>query len=71
MILLKNRLGYDYSLDAFGIHGTEASVGAMGLTFSSGTPVADGCGQGTGLGILSQLKVQAFAVGTTSFFPCA
>lgn len=32
-ILLKNRLGYDDSLDVFGIHGVGGMVGAIGLTF--------------------------------------
>jgi ammonium transporter, Amt family len=63
MILLKNRLGYDDSLDAFGIHGTGGIVGALGLTFfirdawwvEAGAKVP-------GWGILSQLRVQGFAV---------
>ncbi len=32
-ILMKNRLGYDDSLDVFGIHGMAGIVGAIGLTF--------------------------------------
>jgi ammonium transporter, Amt family len=32
-LLLKNKLGYDDSLDAFGIHGVAGMVGALGLTF--------------------------------------
>ncbi len=32
-ILLKNRLGYDDTLDVFGIHGVAGIVGAIGLTF--------------------------------------
>lgn len=32
-ILLKNRLGYDDSLDVFGVHGTAGIVGAVGLAF--------------------------------------
>lgn len=32
-IILKNRLGYDDSLDAFGIHGVGGIVGALLLTF--------------------------------------
>jgi len=30
---LKNRLGYDDTLDVFGIHGVAGIVGAFGLTF--------------------------------------
>ncbi len=69
MILLKNRLGYDDSLDAFGIHGTGGIVGALGLTFfirdawwvEAGAKVP-------GWGILSQLRVQGFAVLCTILF---
>lgn len=32
-IMLKNRLGYDDTLDVFGIHGVAGIVGAIGLTF--------------------------------------
>ncbi|MCA9670010.1 MAG: ammonium transporter [Myxococcales bacterium] len=32
-IQIKNKLGYDDSLDAFGIHGVAGIVGALGLTF--------------------------------------
>jgi Amt family ammonium transporter len=32
-IALKNRLGYDDTLDVFGIHGMAGIVGAIGLTF--------------------------------------
>jgi len=32
-IMLKNRLGYDDSLDAFGVHGVGGIVGALALTF--------------------------------------
>ena len=69
MILLKNRLGYDDSLDAFGIHGTGGIVGALGLTFfirdawwvEAGAKVP-------GWGILAQLRVQGFAVLCTILF---
>jgi ammonium transporter, Amt family len=32
-IILKNKLGYDDTLDAFGIHGVGGIVGALGLSF--------------------------------------
>ena len=32
-IQLKNRMGYDDTLDVFGIHGIAGIVGAIGLTF--------------------------------------
>jgi len=69
MIILKNKLGYDDTLDAFGVHGTGGVIGAIGLTFfirdswwaDAGTKVA-------GWGIVSQLRVQLFAVGATILF---
>jgi Amt family ammonium transporter len=69
MILLKNRLGYDDSLDAFGIHGTGGIVGALGLTFF----IRDAWWVEAGAkvpawGILSQLRVQGFAVLCTILF---
>jgi Amt family ammonium transporter len=69
MIVLKNRLGYDDSLDAFGIHGTGGIVGALGLTFFiRDSWWAEAAAKAPGWGLLSQLKVQAFAVGTTIAF---
>ena len=37
-ILMKNKLGYDDSLDVFGIHGMAGIVGAIGLTFFQRAP---------------------------------
>ena len=69
MILLKNRLGYDDSLDAFGIHGTGGIVGALGLTFFiRDSWWAEAVAKTPGWGIFAQLKVQLFAVGTTIVF---
>ncbi len=69
MITLKNKLGYDDSLDAFGVHGTGGVIGAIGLTFfirdawwtDAGTKVA-------GWGLFNQLKVQFTTVGATILF---
>jgi ammonium transporter, Amt family len=64
-ILLKNRAGYDDSLDAFGVHGIGGIVGAIMLTFfirdSWMTEAAEAAG-GTWT-TLQQLGVQAAAVG--------
>ncbi len=69
MILLKNRLGYDDSLDAFGIHGTGGIVGAIGLTFFIRDAWwAEAAAKVPGWGILAQLKVQGFAVLCTILF---
>ena len=38
-IAMKNKLGYDDSLDVFGIHGVAGIVGALGLTFFQRAPV--------------------------------
>jgi len=69
MIALKNKLGYDDSLDAFGIHGVGGIIGALALTFfirqswwvDAGSKVA-------GWDWWAQLKVQGLAVGTTILF---
>jgi ammonium transporter, Amt family len=69
MITLKSRLGYDDTLDAFGVHGTGGVIGAIGLTFfirdswwtDAGSKIA-------GWGLLNQLKVQATVVGWTILF---
>jgi Amt family ammonium transporter len=55
-IIMKNKLGYDDSLDAFGVHGIGGIVGAIFLTFFMR-------GDHTKGEIMSQLGVQALAVG--------
>lgn len=64
-IQLKNRMGYDDSLDAFGIHGIGGIAGALLLTFfirpewwSDAAALSDGKWT-----LLKQLGVQALAVG--------
>jgi Amt family ammonium transporter len=69
MILLKNKLGYDDSLDAFGIHGTGGIVGALGLTFFiRGSWWAEAGTKVPGWGLLDQLKIQGVAVLCTILF---
>ncbi len=55
-IMVKNKLGYDDSLDAFGIHGVGGIVGAIFLVFFMR-------GEHTVSEIFNQLGVQALAVG--------
>ncbi|MEZ4266341.1 MAG: ammonium transporter [Myxococcota bacterium] len=55
-ILLKNRLGYDDSLDAFGIHGVGGIVGAILLTFFLRPAWVSG--QAEGWTLMHQLFVQ-------------
>lgn len=69
MIALKNKLGYDDSLDAFGVHGTGGIIGALALVFfireswwvDAGSLVS-------GWDWIAQLKVQGMAVGATVLF---
>ena len=62
-ILLKNKLGFDDTLDAFGIHGVGGIVGAIFLTFFiRDSWMADAATIKPGWGIIDQLGVQALAV---------
>ncbi len=63
-IILKNKLGYDDTLDAFGIHGVGGIVGALLLTFfirSSWMEEATAAAGGS-WSVLQQLGVQVIAV---------
>ncbi|KAA6231825.1 ammonium transporter [Chlorobium phaeovibrioides] len=69
-ILLKNRMGYDDSLDAFGVHGVGGIVGALALVFfirpswmAEAAELAGGSWS-----VWQQLGVQATAVGITVFY---
>lgn len=65
-IQLKTKLGYDDSLDVFGIHGVAGIAGALLLTFFIRPSwMADAASKVAGWGVLDQLKVQAMAVGIT------
>lgn len=63
-IIVKNRLGYDDSLDAFGIHGIGGIVGALCLTFFIRNSWMDGAAVAAGgsWSVLQQFGVQAAAV---------
>lgn len=62
-VQLKNRLGYDDSLDAFGVHGVGGIVGALLTGVFCFTPV-----QGALSGDFSQLGKQALGVGVAIVF---
>lgn len=70
-IQLKNKLGYDDSLDAFGIHGVGGIVGALFLSFfirkswMAEAAAASATGKWT---VWNQLGVQALAVGIAIAF---
>jgi len=69
MIQVKNKLGYDDSLDVFGVHGVAGIVGTLLLTFfirpswwvEAGHRIA-------GWGVAQQLKVQLIGVAATIAF---
>jgi Amt family ammonium transporter len=60
---LKTKLGYDDSLDAFGIHGIGGMVGAIGTAVTMLTVIGGPAGEDYDLG--GQLVTQVLAVGTT------
>jgi Amt family ammonium transporter len=64
VIQLKTKLGYDDSLDVFGIHGCAGIFGAIGLTFMirQSWVAANG---GADWSVAGQLMVQLSAVGAT------
>ena len=62
-IILKNRLGYDDTLDAFGIHGVGGIVGAIFLTFFIRESwMAEAAELAGGWTMMQQLGVQVLAV---------
>lgn len=63
-VILKDKMGYDDSLDAFGIHGIGGITGALILTFLMR-------GDHTSGEVLNQLGVQALAVGIAIVYAAA
>ncbi len=65
MVILKDKLGYDDSLDAFGIHGVGGIVGAIGLVFFiRDSWMADAQAAAGGIWTMwDQLGIQLAAVG--------
>ncbi len=61
---VKNKLGYDDSLDVFGIHGIGGIIGAIGTGIFTSTALG-GVGYGDGVTMLGQTLIQAKAVGVT------
>jgi Amt family ammonium transporter len=61
---LKPKLGYDDTLDAFGIHGIGGTIGAI-LTGVFADPAINDAGKGLLYGNPGQLLTQLIAVGVT------
>ena len=64
---VKPKMGYDDSLDAFGVHGIGGILGAI-LTGILATPAVQSAYSGAAYGNMHQLVVQLIAVGTTIAF---
>jgi Amt family ammonium transporter len=65
-IQLKTRMGYDDSLDVFGVHGVSGITGALALTFFIRPSWWAEAGQAVaGWSLMNQLSVQAAGVGIT------
>jgi Amt family ammonium transporter len=62
--VVKAKLGYDDTLDAFGIHGVGGTIGAL-LTGVLADPAVNPAGKGLLFGNPAQLKIQLIAVLTT------
>jgi len=63
-IMAKGKLGYDDSLDAFGVHGIGGIVGSLALVFFIRKSwMADAISKNADWGIMKQLGVQISAVG--------
>lgn len=61
---LKSKLGYDDSLDVFGIHGVAGIIGAIGTGIFMSASLG-GVGYDEGVTMSSQVTTQAIAVGVT------
>lgn len=64
---VKPKLGYDDSLDAFGVHGIGGIIGAI-LTGVLATPAIQSAYSGAAYGNMHQLWIQLLAVGATIVF---
>jgi Amt family ammonium transporter len=67
-VLLKNRLGYDDSLDAFGVHGVGGLAGALLTGVFAQKALNDAGADGAAFGNARQLGVQAIACAATGVY---
>jgi len=65
---VKSKLGYDDSLDAFGVHGIGGIVGALATGLFATTAINPGGANGLFFGNPKQLLIQAIAVGCTLLY---
>ena len=63
--VIKPKLGYDDSLDAFGVHGIGGMIGALATGLFATTAVNSGGANGLFYGNPKQFLIQAMAVGVT------
>jgi Amt family ammonium transporter len=70
-VLLKNRFGYDDSLDAFGVHGVGGLAGALLTGVFAQRALNDAGADGALFGGLRQLGVQALACAATGLYAAA
>jgi Amt family ammonium transporter len=66
-LMIKHRFKVDDSLDVFAVHGVGGMLGSI-LLAGFALPALGGVGLATGMTFLSQLKVQALAVGLTGLW---
>jgi Amt family ammonium transporter len=67
-VILKNRVGYDDSLDAFGVHGVGGLAGALLTGVFAQKVLNDGGADGALYGNVRQLGVQALACAVTGLY---
>jgi Amt family ammonium transporter len=67
-VLLKNRFGYDDSLDAFGVHGVGGLAGALMTGIFAQKVLNDAGADGALFGNVKQLGVQALACAATGVY---
>ncbi|MBN1824526.1 MAG: ammonium transporter [Endomicrobiales bacterium] len=69
--VVKSGLGYDDSLDAFGVHGVGGIVGALATGLFASAAVNPGGADGLFFGNMGLLKAQLIAVGATILYSAA
>ena len=68
VVTLKNKLGYDDSLDAFGVHGVGGSIGALATGLFASVAVNPGGADGLFFGNPGQLGIQVIATVVSAIF---